>query len=319
MKPVSKNLFARFLLTALVTFPAASGYGCSSCRGMLQSDWETQGLTFGTGLRLDLRYDYINQNQLRSGTGRASWPAGHEQEIYTKSQHLNAALDYSWTPDWGLNLRVPFIDRDHSTFGEAGDGSDAGTSHSRKIGDIKIVGRYQGFLEAKNLGVLFGVKLPTGSSSETFSGGPIAGDRLDRALQAGSGTTDVITGIYYYGELVRDWSYFSDVTTQIPVNSHEDYRPGASLDFTAGIRYTGFQGLTPQIQITPRFAAKDKLNGDADADSGGTTVYLSPGLTVPVSKNVKIYGFVQLPIYQNLNGYQLAPKCIFSVGTRFEF
>ena len=54
-------------------------------------------------------------------------------------------------------------------------------------------------------------------------------------------------------------------------------------------------------------------------DSGGKTIYLSPGVTVPVNDRVKVYAFVQLPVYQNLNGFQLAPRYTASVGTRIEF
>jgi len=40
---------------------------------------------------------------------------------------------------------------------------------------------------------------------------------------------------------------------------------------------------------------------------------------VPVSKRASLYGFVQLPIYQNVNGVQLVPRYTASVGARFAF
>jgi len=40
---------------------------------------------------------------------------------------------------------------------------------------------------------------------------------------------------------------------------------------------------------------------------------------VPVTKAVALYGFVQLPVYQGVNGVQLAPKYIASVGVRYSF
>jgi hypothetical protein len=301
---------AGLLLSAVLVLPT-SVFGCASCGAPSLSDWESQGLTLGTGLKFDLRYDYVNQTQVRGGTSKATWPAGHEQESFTTNHYVNVGLDYSWSRDWGLNLRVPYIDRDHA--------SDAGTSHDRGIGDVRLVGRYQGFLETHNLGVQLGVKLPTGRSDEQFRSGPSAGGILDRGLQLGSGTTDVITGVYYFGQLAKHWSYFSEATLQVPLNNDAGYRPGASVDTSAGIRYTGLCGITPQLQVTPRFAMRDRLSGASDPDSGGTTVYLSPGVTVPVTSKVKVYAFLQVPVYQNLNGYQLAPRYVFSVGTRFAF
>lgn len=163
------------------------------------------------------------------------------------------------------------------------------------------------------------MKLPTGSSTETFRGGANAGQPLDRGLQVGTGTTDLIGGVFYFGDLKNNWSYFSAVTAQLPLNSHDHYRPGTSVDLNFGLRYTGFKSFTPQIQVSPRLSAKDRPGKAAGPDTGGTTVYVSPGVTVPITKNIKTYGFVQLPVYQNLNGYQLAPRWILSVGTRFEF
>ena len=38
------------------------------------------------------------------------------------------------------------------------------------------------------------------------------------------------------------------------------------------------------------------------ADSGGKYVYFSPGVAVPLGGDTQIYGLVQLPLYQNVNG-----------------
>jgi hypothetical protein len=65
--------------------------------------------------------------------------------------------------------------------------------------------------------------------------------------------------------------------------------------------------------------ARDSGANADDVSTGGTLVYLSPGLVVPVSKQTSLYGFVQLPMYQNVNGVQLAPKISVSIGVRFSF
>ncbi|HEY1392099.1 MAG TPA: TonB-dependent receptor, partial [Methylibium sp.] len=55
------------------------------------------------------------------------------------------------------------------------------------------------------------------------------------------------------------------------------------------------------------------------ANSGATLVYLSPGATVLLTDKWQLYGFVQLPIYQRVNGLQLETKTSFSLGTRVAF
>ncbi|MDR1968337.1 MAG: TonB-dependent receptor [Burkholderiaceae bacterium] len=305
----------------MAIFPSATVLACASCGCSLSSDWDSQGLSSGPGLRFDLRYDYLNQNQVRSGTGKVgTWPVdGHEQELYTRNQYITAALDYSASPDWGVNIQVPYIDRAHATNGLAFDGSDAGTSHTQSLGDIKIVGRYTGLTDEKNVGIEFGMKLPTGSYTASFKGGAIAGDQLDRGLQPGTGTTDVILGVFKFAPISQNWDYFVQATAQLPLNGRAGYRPGNALNVNAGFRYMGLGSVVPQLQINGRISAKDSGANATPDDSGGKTIYLSPGVTVAVTEKVKVYGFIQVPIYQNLNGYQLAPKFTVSVGTRFEF
>jgi len=54
-------------------------------------------------------------------------------------------------------------------------------------------------------------------------------------------------------------------------------------------------------------------------DTAGTVAYLSPGLTISVLKNTQLYGFVQLPVYSKLEGYQVFPRWTASVGASYAF
>jgi hypothetical protein len=104
---------------------------------------------------------------------------------------------------------------------------------------------------------------------------------------------------------------------QIPLHSREDYKPGVSFNLNGGVHYLGFARLTPQLQINVKTGARDSgANADRD-NSAGTLVYLSPGATFSVTDRFKIYGFVQLPVYQYVYGYQLAPKWTFSTGFHY--
>ena len=63
----------------------------------------------------------------------------------------------------------------------------------------------------------------------------------------------------------------------------------------------------------------DEGDNADEVNTGGTLLYISPGITVSVSQQVAIYGFVQVPIYQDLNGVQLAPHYTASLGVRYTF
>jgi len=318
---------------------SSQALACASCGCTLSSDWESQGFSSQEGLKLDIRYDYLNQNQLRQGThsisaanaSQVTTPNGDAQEVekYTKNQYLTLGLDYAFSSSWGINVQVPYIDRQHSTLGQGSDGStpvaDGGSydPHTQSLGDIKVLGRYQGLTAQHNLGLLFGLKLPTGSHTQTGTStdpsNPGDSASIDPGLQPGTGTTDLILGVYYFDALNKNWDYFAQATVQKALDTVDEYRPGTGYNVNVGVRYMAWQGITPQLQLNTRYVIHDHGDYADQVSTGGTLMYLSPGVSVAVSKQTTLYSFVQLPVYQKVNGVQLAPRYTASVGARFAF
>lgn len=306
------------LLTAVLTPLGAQA--CSSCGCSLSSDWSSQGYTAGEGFRVDVRYDYFNQNQLRSGSrsfdrGSVSLPSERELQEKTINRNLLLTLDYSPNADWGVNVQLPYFNRYHTTVAE--DDTEISTSHSKSIGDVRVVGRFQGFSEEHNTGVQFGLKFATGSIDNTFRDGPQAGALLDRGLQPGTGTTDLLLGVYHFDALNKNWDYFWQAMLQQPLNTKDEFRPGTGLNANIGVRYMGFESVVPHVQLNTRIEKRESgANADVE-NSGATLVYLSPGLTVPLAKNLSVYGFFQVPVYQRVNGLQIEPRYTVSFGVHF--
>jgi hypothetical protein len=102
---------------------------------------------------------------------------------------------------------------------------------------------------------------------------------------------------------------FAQGAFAFPLNSYNDYRPGNRFTLDAGVRY----------EVTPAFALLLQLNAlwrgrdsgqQADAeDSGGRYLFVSPGVSFQVTHSVQLFGIVQLPIYQYVNGVQLTANC----------
>jgi hypothetical protein len=282
------------------------------------------------GWRLSLEYDYIHQDQLRSGTRAVSGvPAGHELEHETLNQYVTAGLSYSPNSAWDLTLLVPWVIRTHSTYGTYDPTQplpDVSSSRSSSVGDLKLIGSYQGFLPTHNLGVQLGVKLPTGHyyPSVKFYDGPEAGAPLDASLQPGTGSTDVIVGAYYYRAISQDFDFFVNGQFQSAVKHRldqagNDYRPGNSTTVSIGVRYEGSPQWVPQLQVNLLHKSPDQ-GALADVQStAGSVAYISPGLTVRLSAKLNAFGFVQLPVYSNLYGYQLFPRYTASAGAAYAF
>jgi hypothetical protein len=325
----------KLLLTMLATVPSSAVFACASCGCTLNSDWGSQGLTSSSGWSLDLRYDTLNQNQLRTGTSTISASAAAnttntatgdlaEVESYTNNRYVTATLDYNQGNAWGVSLTLPYIKRSHSTLGVGSDGINPGDgaydSSASGLGDVRVIGRYYGFTEAKNFGLQFGLKFATGETSQFGNDGSTP---VDPGLQLGTGTTDAIIGAYYFDNLNQNWDYFVQGQFQSALKSSTmnglSYRPGDSVNLTGGLRYHGFESLTPMVQINARKVNTDSGDAADTYATGGTLVYLTPGLVMPISQTVSVYTNLQLPIYQDVKGIQLAPKTIFSVGARVSF
>ena len=320
--------------TVLLSQPA---WACASCGCSINSDWSAQGLGSSQGWSLDMRYDEINQNKLWSGnraisaataanTTNPKTQQAAEVEQFTKNNYLTATLDYSNGRDWGLGLAVPYIDRTHSTLGVGSDGTtfDAANGAYRSsgsgIGDVKLVGRYFGLLSGRNLGLQLGLKLPTGAKDQVAQDGQT---QVDPGLQRGTGTTDLIVGVYYFDALTPLWGYFSQLSYQSALDHASvdggTYRPGNSVNASVGMRYKGFANWVPTAQINARFVQTDSGAVADTYSTGGKLVYLTLGALVPVNTHMTPYVNLQLPLYQDVNGIQLTPRYILSVGAKYAF
>lgn len=311
--------FSVALLGVACTLPSIAT-ACSSCGCTLNSDWASQGYTVGSGLLIDLRYDYFNQDELRSGTDRVSkgsveLPSDDEVQNTTVNRNTTLGIDYSPRRTWGVNVQLPYFDRYHNTFAEG----DTALSYSKSssIGDMRITGRYQGFSPDLSWGILYGIKVPTGRTDVNFYAGPRAGELLDRGLQPGTGTTDALIGVYHFGNWGESLGYFAQALVQQPLTTHDDFKPGAGFNISAGLRYTALGAFTPQLQFNLR-TEKRESGAEADVEnSGATLAYLSPGFSYSFASRWEMFGFVQLPVYQRVNGLQLEPKWLASVGLQY--
>jgi hypothetical protein len=318
---IKRSAPVAFLLASLFAAPAPA-LACSSCGCTLSSDWSAQGFSSSEGFQMDLRYDFFDQDVLRHGTGKVdrgsiTFPNDQEIQQRTLNRNYTLALDYSAGEKWGVSVLIPYFDRYHTTILE--DTTDITTSHTKSIGDVRVIGRYHGLFGDHGTGVQYGVKLPTGSFDNTFIEGPGAGETLDRGLQPGTGTTDLLLGIYHFGALSRDWDYFGTALLQQPLNSRDEFKPGTGVNVNFGVRYVANETVVPHVQINIRSEGRDSgANADVE-NSGATLVYLSPGVSFNVSKQMKLYGFVQLPIYQRVNGLAIEARYTVSAGVHYAF
>lgn len=297
----------RLLFAALLCATSAAYAGCGSSFCSVNTQWDTQGLVNDEGLRINLRYSYAKADTPRRGSKKIAKPLATDpallgvevENMRTINQMLNLDMDYAVGEKWNIALGLPLAMRDHAH--QIGDPALTIVEQRKftQLGDVRVVGTYKIGSDDrhKGEGVRFGVKLPTGNINLEM----VPGTPMERSLQPGSGSTDVILGAYLYRDSADSpWGWFASAQYQSALSTRDNYRPGNDFTLDAGTHYAISPSLTGLLQLNAHFKERDSgLN--ALVLSGGHSLKLSPGLSFAAAPGTKVYGFVQLPLYQYTN------------------
>lgn len=316
-------LAAAAVAAAATAFSPAVLASCGADFCAVNTSWTAESAATEPGSSLDLRYEYIRQDQPRSGTENVAVGQihHHHDEVSTVNRNLLATYNHNFGSGWGISVTAPLVDREHEHIhNHHGEQIDERWSFT-ELGDVRVVGRYQlpyfgDSSSPVNAGVTFGLKLPTGRF--TVANG--AGDRAERSLQPGTGTTDAIAGLYYHRHLpATDASWFAQAQYQHALNTRDDYRPGNRSTVDLGYRHGLGEKLSAQVQLNLLWRGRDSGAEAEPADSGGRYAYVSPGLSYALTDHTQVYGYVQLPVYQQVNGVQLTAEKAVLVGISSRF
>lgn len=305
------------LLSSLTAHASCGATFCSFSTG-----WEGRAAWAEPGTRVDLRLEYIDQDQPRNGRRRVDVGdvPRHDDEIRTINRNGIVTVDHTIDTRWGLSLQVPVVSRAHSHRPSDHDEPIVESWDIDRLGDLRLLATYhlQDGTVPSGWGVIGGVELPTGSYNETNEDGDVA----ERSLQPGSGTTDVIAGLQYSG--VLPWRgvplhSFADLRVQRALTERDDYRPGHLYTADVGVAYRMAAAWTGLLQINAQIRGRDRGREAVPEDTGGSYVWLSPGAAYSFNKQYRLYGLVQLPLYQRVNGVQLTADAAFVLGLSKQF
>lgn len=305
------------LAAAPLSTPALASCGATSCT--LMTDEYAQGaVSSHLGWSADLRLEAVTQKRLRRGTRTIDAGQVTDAEAierHTKNLNLIASLGYAFDAEWSATLRVPLVRRDHLHDPIDEDTGALGPAEQwrfTKPGDVQVQLRRQ--FAAGDGGTAFalsgGLKLPTGSISVANGDG----SRAERALQPGTGTTDLLLGGAWRHALGSDNAFIGQLGLAQALNSTDGFRPGRRIELSVGWSHAYSPTLGTVLQLNARQRARDR-GAQAEPDhSGSTTIDLSPGVTFGLGHASTLYAYLQLPVYQKVNGTQLVPRSALALG-----
>lgn len=314
----SRILFVLFAAGCGAFFALPAGASCGSATCPI--DPQSLNLPSAGQWTFDLSEQYIDQDRLRHGrhdVSGAEPPEEGELELRTVNRVTTFFANYAPTSDLLVSASLPYISRYHEHF----DDREFQTYHLDGIGDASVSARYR-VLPFLSGGVA--VKLPTGSRSSTNA----EGDEAEPTIAPGTGSTDVSASLVFQTTAnvpsltqgvmgnVAALPLFLGITGRRNGVGTKDYRAGNELQVNAGANYPVSQTFQVLFQLNYRAKTKDDV-GKTDAvrdDTGGTFLYASPGLRVVFSSHAAIYTYVQLPLYERINGINIVSRYNFLGG-----
>ena len=319
-----KKLLLSCIAAIAPAMPISATASCGAAFCALSTDWGVHGTWTEPGVRADLRYEYIKQDQPMTGSRRigVGEVPHHHDEVSTTNRNWLGTIDYTIDQDWAVNASVPIVDRQHLHIHNHGGGQIPEQWDFTRLGDARLLVRRRlatfedGAPSVGTFGFNVGLKLPTGDTQVKNGDG----ERAERTLQPGTGTTDLLAGLYYSKALpMQNLSWFVQGLAQIPLNSREDFRPGKRLTADAGLRYQASDKTSLLLQANLLVRGRDAGAQAEPEDSGGRAIFISPGISYAFTENVQVYGFLQLPMYQYVNGVQLTARRAIAVGISSRF
>jgi len=290
----------------------------------------TQEGVGGSGiLTIDLSYRYIQQSRRLEGTRHVDEvltpkidfenqviELDHHREISTQNTLMQVDLAYGLTPRLTLAGSLPIINqRDHEHWDDVGtiDEHFTRTDGTSGFGDVRLGARYALVVKTKNLLVGgLGIKVPTGAYRLLDSEGAIN----EPTIQPGTGSTDYIASLHYAHQIApMRTEFFLAGAYRMNRRNDLEYQLGDEALLSAGYSQKTGDRLTWSIQLNARRTGRDRYLSLDVPSTGATFVDLTPGLRlVDATGAMSLYGFVQVPVRQDVNEVQLAPGLAILVG-----
>jgi hypothetical protein len=264
-------------------------------------------------LSLEVTQQYIDQDQPRVGTDDSFVGAipAHHDEVRTVNRITTARASYRPGGAWSLSAALPFVNRTHEHIH-----NHMGVPHYQRwnyngVGDLEATALRQissGPDAAYFVSV--GVKAPTGVTEVE----EVDGDQPEPSARPGAGSWGVLAGI---GAEWRVRGPRLPGGEDLPVRANlygewsgrgtDRYRVGTEVTAHLGTEVPVHRSASVLLQTNLRIRAKDDVGNfhAEEGNTGGTAVYLTPGLRVSAGTRTSFYSLIQLPVYQRVNGIQI--------------
>jgi hypothetical protein len=274
-------------------------------------------------LRVDLSFRYADQTRPFAGGERTNSVlrpkvdfehgfllAGYHREVGGRERYLQSDLAYGLTSRATVFLSMPLLIQ--RSYDISHGGSFQQSTTTRGAGDL-LLGMQYGLVAASKTQLVAraAVKAPTGNFKliSTY-------DRTinEPTLQPGTGSVDFVAGADFSRQEVLGLNWTASASYQANTTNDLDYRFGNDAIASLSVSRPLVGRLSGSFQVKGWHKGRSTFVGSPVPSTGGTIVYLTPGLRVAAPASMSAYAFVQMPTYRFVNEAQLTPRVALLVG-----
>ncbi len=269
------------------------------------------------GLSIGWTYEYIMQDRIYVGSSLSFVGAipGHHDEVQTLNERNILTLQLGVTDRVSFEMLVPFVHREHAHFQHEDTATVWESWNFSGLGDVALTAHYRladpESQYAPSVTLDAGVKTASGVTGLRNE----AGEEAEVTIQPGTGSVDGLVGLHYEQNLAAvppiagtyaTMPFTAGVTYQFPGAGTDGYRFGNFLLVHMGTSYQVLERATILLQINGRLQGYADVGstGEPRENTGGTWIFLSPGVEFQLAEGLSGKAYLQLPVYQNVNGIQ---------------
>ncbi len=289
-----------FVLGLLLLAASPGALACSTCM-VGDPTLSLMGAEKPYEDRLRLSLDYLARSE---ELGRD----GVNKKIIDE-QRLTLSLAWAPSRRWMLGLSVPYVNRQLESF-------NLSNQEITSLGDVSIT--VKNFLQDKEsfqthmYGLMGGIKFGTAEEQQDA-----LGQTYDFDVQTGQGA-DVINAGFWYAHFRFPWLFYTSATYHVAGDGYQEFQAGNALIFNGTAQWAQSHTLSWYVGAEGRYADKDQFANVDDPDSGGTILFLTPGLIYTLQPDLLLNAVIKFPAIDELNGDH-EETTIFSIGITYDF
>lgn len=327
------RIFFCLQISILLSIPSA--FACGACQNYLGFEGKRDGKeSISSGAMLNsptastlgrnhfsggYTFQYLRYNTIPPDIAHELHEEGRDVHDKIHEEFYDLYLGYGILSDLDIFLSAPIVYRKSLQIDE----EEALGQHERSsgFGDMRLVGKFRFWKKYIEAALIAGIKFPTGETSDKDK----LGNKFETELQPGSGSWDGEFGIALSRSFKRRFSFATSFKYDLKTRGAQDFKFGDVFRYNVGasaaFRKLGkYPNLTAVLELNNEWDLKDHARDIGSVfDSGGTTIFVTPGLSADITKNISAFWAMPVPIYQDLGGVHQKLKFEVLAGINFYF